>query len=113
MPRLDRGIQYAAASLLNHDRLGVLGRPVKPGDDSESEARLAVAPLHVSNSDQASAFSRRLPPELCHFASRLRKDEGAGKAGRRLAPEIRALQKMHTGWTTGVAGRPAFPARWF
>ena len=29
------GIQYAAASPLNHDRLGVLDRPVKPGDDSE------------------------------------------------------------------------------
>ena len=29
------GIQYAAASPLNHDRLGVLDRPVKPGNDSE------------------------------------------------------------------------------
>ena len=35
MPRLDRGIQYAAASRLNHSRLGVLDRPVKPGDDTE------------------------------------------------------------------------------
>ncbi|MEY9880766.1 hypothetical protein [Bradyrhizobium sp. USDA 329] len=35
MPRLDRGIQYAAASPLNHSRLGVLDRPVKPGDDTE------------------------------------------------------------------------------
>jgi len=35
MPRLDQGIQYAAASRLNHNRLGVLDRPVKPGDDSE------------------------------------------------------------------------------
>jgi hypothetical protein len=35
MPRLDRGIQYEAASPLNHDRLGVLDRPVKPGDDTE------------------------------------------------------------------------------
>jgi len=33
MPRLDRGIQYAAASRLNQHRLGVLDRPVKPGDD--------------------------------------------------------------------------------
>ncbi|OSI60896.1 hypothetical protein BSZ21_36340 [Bradyrhizobium canariense] len=37
MPRLDRGIQYAAASRLNHRRPGVLGRPVKPGDDTEVE----------------------------------------------------------------------------
>ncbi|MHB0772053.1 hypothetical protein [Bradyrhizobium sp. 5.13L] len=34
MPRLDRGIQYAAASPLHHNRLGVLDRPVKPGDDT-------------------------------------------------------------------------------
>ncbi|RXH20621.1 hypothetical protein EAS54_01340 [Bradyrhizobium guangzhouense] len=30
-----RGIQYAAASRRNHNCLGVLDRPVKPGDDSE------------------------------------------------------------------------------
>ncbi|QOZ11369.1 hypothetical protein XH96_30485 [Bradyrhizobium sp. CCBAU 51765] len=29
-----RGIQYAAASRFNHYRLGVLDRPVKPGDNS-------------------------------------------------------------------------------
>ncbi len=34
MPRLDRGIQYGAASPLDHNRLGVLDRPVKPGDDT-------------------------------------------------------------------------------
>ena len=47
------------------------------------------------------------------FASTFRpfRKKGAGKAGRRLAPEIRALWKMHTGWITGDAGRPAFPAR--
>ncbi|QQO15322.1 hypothetical protein JJB99_03810 [Bradyrhizobium diazoefficiens] len=36
MPRLDRGIQYAAACPLDHIRLGVLDRPVKPGDDTVS-----------------------------------------------------------------------------
>ncbi|QCJ77187.1 hypothetical protein DCG74_27810 [Bradyrhizobium sp. WBAH42] len=30
-----RGIQYAAAYRLSHNCLGVLDRPVKPGDDSE------------------------------------------------------------------------------
>ncbi|MHC2624097.1 hypothetical protein ACVIW2_006129 [Bradyrhizobium huanghuaihaiense] len=39
MPRLDRGIQYAAASRFRHDRLGVLDRPVKPGDDSSGGGR--------------------------------------------------------------------------
>jgi hypothetical protein len=69
MPRLDRGIQYAAASLLSHDRLGVLGRPVKPGDDIEGEARLVVAPIYVSNSGRKFAISRRVRPEFCVVAS--------------------------------------------
>ncbi|QAU37431.1 hypothetical protein XH86_06865 [Bradyrhizobium guangdongense] len=30
-----RGIQYAAARRLNYNFLGILDRPVKPGDDSE------------------------------------------------------------------------------
>ncbi|MBB4259884.1 MULTISPECIES: hypothetical protein [unclassified Bradyrhizobium] len=35
MPRLDRGIQYAAAAaVLRNGRHGVLDRPVEPGDDS-------------------------------------------------------------------------------
>ncbi|TFV49155.1 hypothetical protein E4K65_09565 [Bradyrhizobium niftali] len=29
-----RGIQYAAAYRFNHNCLGILDRPVKPGDDS-------------------------------------------------------------------------------
>jgi hypothetical protein len=32
--RLLRAIQYAAAYRLKHDCLGILDRPVKPGDDS-------------------------------------------------------------------------------
>jgi len=35
MPRLDRGIQYAAASRLGHDRLWNTGPPTFAGDDSE------------------------------------------------------------------------------
>ncbi|TFV47600.1 hypothetical protein E4K65_15275 [Bradyrhizobium niftali] len=42
MPRLDRGIPYAAASRFGHDRLGVLDRPVKPGDDSSGGGRPAA-----------------------------------------------------------------------
>ncbi|QAU42066.1 hypothetical protein XH86_33610 [Bradyrhizobium guangdongense] len=35
MPRLDRGIQYSAAEVgADNCRRGVLGRPVKPGDDT-------------------------------------------------------------------------------
>jgi len=32
--RAKAGIQYAALSQCEHNRLGVLDRPVKPGDDS-------------------------------------------------------------------------------
>jgi|GEM_PF-3301803 hypothetical protein len=32
--RLDRVIQYAAALMLKCEGSGILGRPVKPGDDS-------------------------------------------------------------------------------
>ncbi|RZN13290.1 hypothetical protein CWO91_00185 [Bradyrhizobium genosp. SA-3] len=42
--RLRRGIQYAAASRFNHCRLGVLDRPVEPGDDSAW--LVADTPLH-------------------------------------------------------------------
>jgi hypothetical protein len=52
MPRLDRGIQHAAASPLNHSRLGVLDRPVKPGDDTER----VKAPSPI-------------PAQLFHFAT--------------------------------------------
>ncbi|WP_439373716.1 hypothetical protein ACRQ5Q_32760 [Bradyrhizobium sp. PMVTL-01] len=45
MPRLDRGIQYAAYRF-NHSCLGVLDRPVKPGDDSEGVA--AMTPKKVA-----------------------------------------------------------------
>ncbi|PDT60694.1 hypothetical protein Bdiaspc4_00440 [Bradyrhizobium diazoefficiens] len=34
MPRLDRGIQYAAAPRLRPRRHGILDRPAKPGDDT-------------------------------------------------------------------------------
>ena len=43
--------------------------------------------------------------------ARPRKDEGAGKAGRRRAPASPCATEMHTGWTTGSPDRPAFPAR--
>jgi hypothetical protein len=42
MPRLDRGIQYAAAVVVRASyptqASGILGRPVKPGDDERERA---------------------------------------------------------------------------
>ncbi|SFH89755.1 hypothetical protein SAMN04487925_1011030 [Bradyrhizobium sp. cf659] len=57
-----------------------------------------------------STVSRQVLPEPCFNASPfLAKGRREGRAP--AAPEIRALQGMHTVWTTGDAGRPAFPAR--
>ena len=50
---LERGIQYAAASRFNHWRLGVLDRPVKPGDDTECVTQTCVLGLAAAS------------PELC------------------------------------------------
>jgi len=37
-----RGIQYAAAHRFNHNRLWILDRPVKPGDDDEENGSLKI-----------------------------------------------------------------------
>jgi len=42
--RLDRAIQYAAASAFNMTVSGILGRPVKPGDDSGVGSIIRVGP---------------------------------------------------------------------
>ena len=49
MPRLDRGIQYAAACPLNHSRRGVLDRPVKPGDDTVCVGAVSKNPAQLSH----------------------------------------------------------------
>jgi len=61
----------------------------------------------------ASAFSRHDMPEECITHVPLKIEEGAGKAGYRLTPMARVHQKKHAAVTTGSAGYPAFPARWF
>nr|AAF22876.1 hypothetical protein [Bradyrhizobium japonicum] len=82
------------------------------GHDSESGARLAVVPIHVSNSGRAFAFSRRISPEFC-FSRVLAETKGAGE-GRAAGLGTRksaAPQKITHGWTTGLRRiAPAFPA---
>ncbi len=41
--RLDRAIQYAAASRLNTTVSGILGHPVKPGDDTFGRPRIMIS----------------------------------------------------------------------
>ncbi|TFV47312.1 hypothetical protein E4K65_16615 [Bradyrhizobium niftali] len=57
-----RGIQYAAASRLYHSPLGVLDRPVKPGDDTFDVGRAYPPPhpwQHASFAACGSYWSRR------------------------------------------------------
>ena len=61
----------------------------------------------------AFAFSRRVSPEPCRLLPPLSQQgrrEGRAPAGTR-SPAC--AKRTRTGWTTGDAGRPAFPARWF
>jgi hypothetical protein len=65
-----------------------------------TERRYQRAPsIRISNSGQSFAFSRHVLPELCSALHPLKK-EGAGKAGRRLAPAVRGKEMP-------------FPAQWF
>ncbi|UUO61259.1 hypothetical protein DCM80_20060 [Bradyrhizobium sp. WBOS08] len=59
MPRLDRGIQYAAASWINHERRGVLDRPVKPGDDSACVGARSTISVIASAAKQSRIIPRR------------------------------------------------------
>ena len=56
MPRLGRGIQYAAARPLQHNRRGVLDRPVEPGDDTGMWGQ-----LRPPNLAQLSHFATLFP----------------------------------------------------
>ncbi len=89
-----------------------------PGSAAHRRRDAALRPGHgraiadQSPSRHTFAFSRRVRPELCGVAlpsSQQGHREGRAPAGTR----VRALEKMHTGWTTGSADRSAFPARWF
>ena len=57
MPRLDRGIQYAAARPLDHGRRGVLDRPVKPGDDTGGVGTASKNPAQLSHFATLFPFS--------------------------------------------------------
>jgi hypothetical protein len=98
-----RGIQYAAASRFNHNCLGILDRPVKPGDDRES---VAADTTSRSRGAFRPSFALSLHPQI---------QEGAGKAGCRLAPAVRCAKSTRRKTAqqhTGVANHSAFPARW-
>ena len=63
----------------------------------------------------AFALSRRISPELCFIAPPSLGQEGAGKAGCRLAPTVRCARVAHEKMHSGIQVQPkhsAFPAQW-
>src|SRR4051812_20282165 len=90
MPRLDRGIQYAAASRLNHNRLGVLDRPVKPGDDRELKNPSAAA--RCSRARSAGASCPQAAPELLEDAADALGVDLAGDLDRVVVAQIAAVK---------------------
>jgi hypothetical protein len=85
-PRM-RGNQYAAASRSNRAVSGILGRPVKPGDDDRREWR------EFSNSRIIRETHRRVLAARCVRVLRndcaIWKTEGAGNAGCPMHPQPR------------------------
>ncbi|OSI69358.1 hypothetical protein BST63_24100 [Bradyrhizobium canariense] len=67
MPRLDRGIHYAAASPYPTDASGILGRPVKPGDDKRRKRTKPInaQPRPRAWRQPASAQASRWPAGRC------------------------------------------------
>ncbi|MCS3730105.1 hypothetical protein FHR88_005176 [Bradyrhizobium betae] len=108
MPRLDRGIQYAAAPVCVHNtRRGVLDRPPSRTMTASVSRDGLGSVTHFKQ--QASVFILAADlPEFC-FSPRPHQDKGAGKAGRRLAPADPCAVETHTGWITGLAGSPGLP----
>jgi hypothetical protein len=78
--RLDRTIQYAAASRFIFNVSGILGRPVKPDNDDTKVWRVFVFIR------RSFAFPRRNAPELYIW---IRPEEGAGNAGCPVHPQPR------------------------
>jgi hypothetical protein len=69
MPRLDRGIRYAAAYRLTNDRLDVLDRPVKPGDGTKKGVKCSAqsgrgTPEAVKLARWSPDTSARLAPAI-------------------------------------------------
>jgi hypothetical protein len=68
--------------------------------------------LLLAMTGRALSFSRREMSELFEQLSLL-ETEGAGKAGRRLAPMVRVQQKSTRQNHRFSRNHPAFPAQWF
>src|ERR1700719_2487278 len=88
---------------------GILGRPVKPGDDNRGRGASVFDRFRRHN----PAFSRRDSPEVCLDVSRL-ESESAGNAGCAVDPRSRVQngKRKRTRAYRFSGGAPTFPAQW-
>ena len=125
-PPRKRGIQYAAALRLIPDVSGILGRPVKPGDDScvAAPRRPLRFLIHFSNSHghdfifrelQTHLYApRRQAPGLCQIAHRPRDNRGRGEcrdAQKHPQPRVQKTAITHTSIHSEAPETPGIPAR--
>ena len=93
---------------MNHSRLGVLDRPVKPGDDSECVARACSANLVIASAAKQSRIFPRWDSGLLRCA---RNDGVEQSAYRQDNPASIVVQKPQ--WSGARIGAPAWASnRW-
>ena len=129
-PRM-RGIQYAAASRFNNSRLGVLDRPVKPGDDSclcrsavgwakahsavptecqlqhEMRGHASLCPPYGTggcDTQTCLLLLAALPPEFCCPLHALSEKRAQGRPGAGWHPQDPRANTLHTQCTREIQG---------
>src|SRR5665213_2316869 len=102
-----RVIQYSRVFPFIHQRSGILGRPVKPGDDDRIWVRVLAARFRPSI---ASTFA----PSKTKGAGDPQ-ERAQGRPGARCTRGLVCIdaQEMRTRAYRFSGGSPAFPAQWF
>jgi hypothetical protein len=108
-PRM-RGIQYAAASRLDHCCLWNTGSPA----GACHRARIRATRWRVTTTEYAFEISRRNSPEVCWRTSRPLVQRAQGRPGARCTRGLacNCAQKTRTRAYRFSGNTPAFPAQW-
>jgi hypothetical protein len=100
-----RGIQYAAAPRLNHDRLGILDRPPEP----------VIRPAggrtgwRTMTAEYAASFSRHDMPEFCTMMSPSSQQRAQGRPGAHRPHGPRAKENARGGYHRFGQRHPGLP----
>jgi hypothetical protein len=104
-----RGIQYAAAFRLNHECLGLLGRPVKPGDDGRECDALRFSAKAVIPRQRSSPSASPMTRGIQYPAAFRLNHERLGVRGHQVIPD--RVGDRHRAMTAGSVARRAAPQR--